>query len=179
MQAQEYDTSLTDAPERALAALPIRRDKELFLRELLRELAGVIEDTVGLEQAESFIAMVGDRIGAVMSDEYRDGLGVASLDLEHVAAALVDLKRRIDGDFRVVRVAPDYIELVNARCPFGEHVHGRPSLCMMTSSVFGRIAADNFGFARVEIPEAIANGDGRCRVTVHLTPGETGRNFFR
>ena len=41
---------------------------------------------------------------------------------------------------------------------------------MMTSNVFGRIAADNLGYARVRLLETIANGDPQCHVVVHLTP---------
>jgi len=41
---------------------------------------------------------------------------------------------------------------------------------MMTSNVFGRIAADNTGYAAVEIEDAIARGDANCRVIVYLTP---------
>ena len=33
----------------------------------------------------------------------------------------------------------DRIVLGNRRCPFGEKVLGRPSMCMMTSNVFGSI----------------------------------------
>ena len=53
---------------------------------------------------------------------------------------------------------------------------------MMTSNVFGSIAAENLGYARVQIDEAIARGDPGCRVTVFLTPSdeESGaREYFR
>ena len=39
---------------------------------------------------------------------------------------------------------------------------------MMTSNVFGRIAADNLGYAGVHIEEAIARGDPGCRVIISL-----------
>ena len=60
---------------------------------------------------------------------------------------------------------------------------GRPSLCMMTSNVFGSIAARNLGYARVELQETIAEGAPGCRVTVHLRgpgAGEAwgGREYF-
>jgi hypothetical protein len=65
-----------------------------------------------------------------------------------VADALVDLKRRIGGDFFVIEQGDDKIVLGNRRCPFGEMVEGRASICMMTSNVFGSIIADNLGFAK-------------------------------
>ena len=75
------------------------------------------------------------------------------------------------------------IVLGNRACPFGELVRDRPSLCMMTSNVFGRIAAENLGYARVELRETIARGDPGCRVVVHLVPGDEAdpqaREYFR
>lgn len=160
------------------ADAPIARDRELFLRELVRELAAVLEQTVGLDEAEGFLAKVGNRIGRVMNDEYRAAAGTERLDIARIGAALVDLKRRIDGGFRVVALEPDRIVLQNTACPFGEHVAGRTSLCMMTSNVFGRIAAENAGYGRVELLETIARGDPGCRVVVHFTEGGPGREYF-
>lgn len=159
-------------------SLPIGRDRDQFLRELVRELAGVIEDTTGLEEAEGFISTVGGRIGAMMNDEYRRHIGEERLGLDQVAVVLVDLKRRIDGGFRVESIDGERIVLVNDRCPFGEYVVGRQSLCMMTSNVFGRIVADNLGHARVDIEQAIARGDEGCRVVIDLSGGGAGREYF-
>ncbi len=165
--------------ERAIFAdAKIERDRDRFLRELLRELAGVLEDAVGLEEAEGFIAMVGSRIGDAMNADYCAVAGTDQLDIEQVAAALVDLKARINGGFTVESLEYNRIVLVNSACPFGELVVGRPSLCMMTSNVFGRIAANNLGYARVELDETIARGDKGCRVSIHLDPIGGGREYF-
>ena len=43
---------------------------------------------------------------------------------------------------------------------------------MMTSNVFGVIAAENLGYARVVLEETIATGSPGCRVVVHLKPDE-------
>lgn len=156
----------------------IDRNRDRFLRELLRDLAGVLEDAVGLAEAESFIAMVGSRMGEAMNADYRAAAGTDCLDLNQVAAALVDLKARIEGGFSVESLHNDRIVLVNTACPFGELVVGRPSLCMMTSNVFGRIAADNLGYARIDLEETIARGHERCRVTIYLNPDGQGREYF-
>lgn len=154
------------------------RDRDKFTRELLRELIEVLEDAVGQEEAEGFIGLVGGRIGVRMNQEYRSVSSVENLDRRQVAAALVDLKRRIDGGFSIESIDDDRIVLVNAACPFGEYVVGRQSLCAMTSNVFGRVAADNLGYARVELPETIAAGDARCRVVVHFSEDGAGREYF-
>ncbi len=160
-------------------AAPIHRDRDVFLRALLSELAALLEDGVGLEQSAGYIAQVGDRIGREMNADYLEAAGTDRLGLEQVAAALVDLKRRIEGGFSVESIDDEKIVLVNTACPFGRYVEGRRSLCMMTSSVFGRIGADNLGYARVEIEKAIARGDPGCRVVVHLTEGDAGIEYAR
>mgnify|MGYP001328816425 FL=1 len=165
------------------AALPMRRDREAFLLELIRGLTGTLEDVIGREDSEGFISVVGARIGEAMSRDYAEALETTELSTEQLAAVLVDLKRRIEGGFSIESISTDEIVLVNSRCPFGDYVKGRESLCMMTSNVFGRISANNSGYAYVRIDEAIARGDGRCRVVVSLKPGmarqsASGREYF-
>jgi predicted ArsR family transcriptional regulator len=150
---------------------PIPLDRDVFFRSLIRELAGTLEDVVGLKEASGFIAIVGQRIGEMLDQHYRESLGVEELEREQVADALVDLKRRIGGDFFIVEQNADRIVLGNRRCPFGEKVLGRPSMCMMTSNVFGSVSAQNLGYAKVELRKTIALGDPGCVVVVHLKPG--------
>lgn len=153
-----------------VAALDVGLDRDVFLRELVGQLVGTLEDVVGLDQAEGYVSVVGRAIGAMLDRRYRSAMGADRLDTESIAAVLVDLKRRIEGGFRIASVEGGRIVLVNAACPFGDRVIGRPSLCMMTMNVFGTIAAENAGFARVAIPEAIATGAAGCRVVIDLDP---------
>jgi predicted ArsR family transcriptional regulator len=164
--------------------LPVPLNRDVFLRTLLRELAGTLQDTVGLDEASGFVSVVGQRIGDYINEEYKRALGVDRLSREQVAEVLVDLKRRIEGDFFIIEQDDRKIVLGNRACPFAEKVVGRPALCMMTSNVFGVIAAENLGYAKVVIEEAIARGDAGCRVLVHLKPGEEsqqreGREYFQ
>ena len=97
---------------------------------------------------------------------------------------LVDLKRRINGDFYVIEEDDTKIVLGNRRCPFEDKVLGRRSMCMMTSNVFGSIAAENLGYAKVELQETIAAGHPECRVVVHLQPtpeaeAAEGREYYK
>jgi predicted ArsR family transcriptional regulator len=173
----------THTPDPAVQGADIGLERDVFLRTLLRELSGTLEEVVGLEEASGFISVVGARIGHQLDVGYRDALDAPELTRDQVADVLVDLKRRIEGDFAIESVDADRIVLVNRACPFGDKVVGRPSLCMMTSNVFGSIAADNLGYAKVELQETIARGDGGCRVTVHLRPtvaslDADGREYF-
>ncbi len=147
-------------------------DRDLFFRQMIRDLAGTLQDVVGPDESKGFIAVVGAHMGDRLNTLYREHLGQSVLDREELAPTLVDLKSRIGGDFYVIEETETAIVLGNRRCPFGESVAGRPSLCMMTSNVFGRIAAENLGYARVSIERAIANGDEGCRVVIRLTPGD-------
>tara|TARA_R110002049_G_scaffold44333_5_gene129983 strand:+ start:32830 stop:33174 length:345 start_codon:yes stop_codon:yes gene_type:complete len=113
-----------------------------------------------------------------MNDEYLAAAGTDTLDLAQVAAVLVDLKARIDGGFSIETMDTDKIVLVNTACPFGAYVKERESLCMMTSNVFGRIAANNLGYARVSLDRTIARGDDGCRVTVYFDPDGEGREYY-
>ena len=162
--------------------LPLERD--VFLRTLLRHLAGTLQDVVGISEASGFISVVGQKIGEEINQAYRQALSVDQLNRAQVAEVLVDLKRRIKGDFYIIEQNDDRIVLGNRVCPFGDKVLDRPALCMMTSNVFGRIAAENLGYAKVEIKESIAQGDPGCRIVVYLKPSAEvdtapGREYFK
>jgi predicted ArsR family transcriptional regulator len=164
-----------------ISELPISLERDLFLRTLLRELAGTLQDVVGIEEASGFVSVVGQRIGDQIDAEYKTALGVSTLTPKQVAEVLVDLKRRIRGDFFVIEEDDKKIVLGNRACPFADKVVDRPALCMMTSNVFGVIAAENLGYAKVVIETAIARGDATCRVVVYLSPDEQtdGREYFK
>jgi predicted ArsR family transcriptional regulator len=165
-----------------LEHLDVGLERDVFLRSLLRELSGSLQDVVGLQEASGYISIVGAAVGKDLDARYKRALEIDHLSRDQVAQVLVDLKQRIKGDFYVVEEREDRIVLASRSCPFGEFVKDRPALCMMTSNVFGHIAAENLGYARVQIDRAIARGDTGCHVTVFLTPtADTGeaREYFR
>lgn len=152
----------------ASADIPLERD--VFLRTLIRELSGTLQDVVGLEDAAGFVSVVGQRMGEQINSEYRQALEVGQLNRQQVADVLVDLKRRIQGDFYVIEESDEKIVLGNRQCPFAEKVLDRPAMCMMTSNVFGVVTSDNLGYAKVSLEQTIAKGDPGCRVVVYLKP---------
>jgi predicted ArsR family transcriptional regulator len=164
--------------------LDVALNRDEFLRSLIRELAGSLQEVVGLEEASGFVSMVGQRIGEQINETYRSALEVKGLSRTQVADVLVDLKRRIQGDFYIIEQDDEKIVLGNRACPFAEKVIGRPALCMMTSNVFGVIAAENLGYGKVVLEKTIAQGDGMCRVVVYLKPTDeanaaNGREYFK
>lgn len=175
---------MTQQVKPSVKDLPVHLDRDLFTRVVIRELSGTLQEVVGLEEASGFISLVGQKIGERINQEYQQALGVDQLTREEVRDVLVDLKRRIQGDFYVIEENNDKIVLGNRRCPFGDKVLDRPALCMMTSNVFGSITAENLGYAKVELQETIAKHDQGCRVVVHLkaTPESAhveGREYFK
>ncbi len=155
--------------------LPIERDQ--FLRTMIRELAGTLQEIVGIEEAAGFLNVVGYRTGQHVNDIYHKAFQLSNLSREQVTAVLVDWKRRIEGDFFVIEESDDKIVLGNRKCPFAEQIEGREAMCVMTSNIFGAIAADNLGYARVELQDTIAKGASECRVVVYLKPDESSDDF--
>jgi predicted ArsR family transcriptional regulator len=181
MSAVSVDSS---SALQVLRDLSVPLERDLFLRTLLRELAGTLQEVVGLEEAAGFISVVGQNVGDQINASYKAALGVSQLSREQVSAVLVDLKRRIQGDFYVIEEDDEKIVFGNRACPFAEKVLGRPAMCMMTSNVFGGIAAENLGYAKVVLEETIAQGHAGCRVVVHLKPtpeaeAADGREYFQ
>ena len=174
----------TAKPEVAVSQAKIPLERDTFIRMLIRELSGTLQEVIGLEEASGFISVVGQKIGDEIDREYKDALQVSSLTRIQVRDVLVDLKRRIQGDFFVIEETDEKIVFGNRRCPFGEKVLDRPSLCMMTSNVFGSIAAENLGYSKVVLEKTMARHDPGCRVTVYLQPTAEaeqaqGREYFQ
>ncbi|MGK5629188.1 methanogen output domain 1-containing protein [Streptomyces sp. URMC 123] len=162
----------------------VHLDRDVFMRGLVRELATSLESIIGLEEASGYISLVGQSVGSQINDAYAEALGLSRLNREQTADVLVDLKQRIGGDFFLISQDDERIVLGSRTCPFAEKVLGRDSMCMMTSNIFGTIAARNLGYARVELEETIARGHTGCRVVVHLRPeldmddDDPGREYF-
>jgi predicted ArsR family transcriptional regulator len=164
--------------------LDVALERDGFLRTLVRELAGTLEEVVGIDDASGYISVVGTAMGEEISREYRRAFRVDALTREQVVDVLVDLKRRIRGDFYVVEQAEDKVVLGNRTCPFAEKVVGRRSICMMTSNVFGHLAAENLGYGKVELQRTIAEGHPECRVVIYFARSDeaaaaSGREYVR
>ena len=176
--------SLSTDIQNPISELDIPLERDVFLRTILRELSGTLENVVGLEEASGFISIVGQSIGDQINKSYKKSLKVSKLSRQEVAQVLVDLKKRIQGEFYVIEQSDEKIVFGNHLCPFAEKVIGRPSMCMMTSNVFGSIASDNLGYAKVELQTTIAQGASSCRVVVYLELTEDaeeaeGREYFQ
>ena len=97
--------------------VPLERDG--FMRTIIRELSGTLQDVVGQEEASGFISVVGQTMGHRINSDYKQALGTDTLSRTQVEAVLVDLKSRINGDFYIIESSDEAIVLGNNACPFG------------------------------------------------------------
>jgi predicted ArsR family transcriptional regulator len=174
----------TKNEQKQIEQLDIPLERDGFCRTLISELAGTLQDVVGLEEAAGFISVVGQTIGRKINSDYQQALGIKCLNRQQVEDVLLDLKHRIKGNFSIEQSDDEKIVFSNTRCPFEDKVIGRPSMCMMTSNVFGSIAADNLGYARVVLHETIAEGSPGCKISVFLKEAKQesepeGREYYQ
>jgi len=170
--------------ETSITPLDVSLESDLFIRTLFQELSGTLEKVVGTEEASEFISIVAENMGKEVDRKYKSALQVYNLSREQVAEVLVDLKNRIQGDFYIIEESDEKIVFGNRACPFRDKVRNRPSMCMMTSNLFGSIAAENLGYAKVELQETIAQGNPGCRVVIYLrltkeAENSPGREYFK
>lgn len=156
----------------------VTRNRELFLGKIIGTLADTLEELVGPEEVQSFLTQVGTVLGRKLNDEYREQFNAKKLSARQTAAALIDLKTKIGGNFEVAEFTGNNFTIKNSSCPFGENINGRPSMCQIECSIFGRIVADNLGYARITIEDSIANGAPGCTVVIELDDTGSSGDFF-
>src|ERR1051326_2245535 len=125
---------------------PIPLDRDVFMRHLVTSLGFLNESILGSDLAGAYVMNVGLSMGAAIEAQYKQYWGLERpFTLEEYAHVIVDLKRKIQGNFSLVSQDPAKVVVRTTSCPFDALVRQSPSLCFMTSSVFGGIAARNFG----------------------------------
>lgn len=150
-------------------ATPIALDRDTFMRRLIASLGFLNEGILGSDVAGAYIMNVGLSMGAAIEAEYKRFWGIErNFTLDEYAHVIVDLKQKIQGNFSLVDKDSAKVVVRTTSCPFDAFVRQSPSLCFMTSSVFGGIAARNFGYAKTVLHKRIALGDPGCYVTVYL-----------
>ena len=141
-----------------------------FLQTFILELMHASEQQ-GQKHCEYLIEHIAKTAGCFFEETYREETHNSKLlDKEHYTELILGLKNNIGGKFSLASSNKDCITVTNTCCPFGDRVTNFPELCRMTSSVFGGIAARNFGYAKVEIKQSIARHDGQCEVCIYTNP---------
>ena len=104
--------SSTPFPPPLLSSADIQLDRDIFLRALLRELSGTLENVVGLDDASGFISVVGQRVGEWIEAEYRAVLGSSQMDREQVTAVLNEYLEVFQG----VASLEDWVTVAGGAC---------------------------------------------------------------
>lgn len=164
--------------------LDITLNRDSLLQTFLKHLSGTLQKVVGIEEASGFMSLVSQQVGLEVNECYKKAWHLPELTREQISEVLIDLKRRVQGNFSIAEQDEDKIVFVNTVCPFGENVVGNELLCMMTSNVFGTVVAENLGYSKVSIEKSIARGDSGCRVVVYFKPtpvvqSVAGREYFK
>ncbi len=141
-----------------------------FLQTFILELMHASE-LQGQKHCEQLIEHIAKTAGCFFEETYREDTHKSELlDKESYIELILGLKNNIGGKFSLASSTQDCITVTNSCCPFGDRVTNFPELCRMTSSVFGGIAARNFGYAKVEIKQSIARHNGKCEVCIYTSP---------
>lgn len=154
---------------------------DLF-KALVASMAELLESIAGIDDACAYVSGIAARLAADIEKRYKSALGVQHLNRDQLIEILIDLKNRAGGGFSVLERSEDQIVFGNCACPLGDAAVNHPSLCMLTSNIFGRLTANAVGYAAVDLEETIAKGSAGCRVVLHLKrtePGPDTREYFR
>lgn len=161
-------TSLDPQSNEASPSRVFQIDREFYFAAVVNGLAHALASG---EQDKRLIERVGLYAGQLFEQIYRNEWQITRpLTIREFADLILDVKRRVHGDYNLVSIDESKVVLANRACPFNDWIDNTPSLCELTTSVFGGIAARNFGYAKVILHERIAAGDAGCHVTVYVQP---------
>lgn len=166
----------------SIGALEIDFDHHGLFNILVADMAELLESIAGVEDACAYVSGIAARLGTDIEKQYKTALGVQRLNRDQLLEILIDLKNRAGGAFSIVEQDEDRVVFSNCACPLGRAAANRPSLCMLTSNIFGRLTANAVGYAAVDLEETIASGAAECRVVLHLKriePGPGTREYYR
>lgn len=154
-----------------MAARPFDMTPVSFLQSFTTRALHLAQRLTPSHAAPACIESLGLAASSELEENYRRESGVdGPFDADPYADCIVGIKNAIGGDFTRAPAEPGTVRVVARQCPFGDAVKQAPELCRTTASVFGAIAARNFGDARVQLRKRIATGDGMCEICIHLNP---------
>lgn len=143
--------------------------RESFMLELIAHLSKLTDSIFGNHLGREYIIATAIQMGQAIDEKYKRFHKLSSrLNVDQYASLVVNLKQSIGGDFYLVEKTSNKVVVAASTCPFAGIINQVPNLCMVTSGVFGGIAAINFGFGKVSLRERIGIGKSRCEVCIYL-----------
>jgi len=137
--------------------------------EVITHFSKLTDFLFGNHLGREYIVATGMQMGQIIDEKFKRFHKLSGfLNLEQYAALVVNLKQSIGGDFYLVEKTSNKVVVAANTCPFGNIITRASNLCMITSGVFGGIAALNFGFGKVSLRKRIGLGESQCEVCVYL-----------
>ncbi len=135
------------------------------LRGILDSVGAVLHPSA-LRQA---LRQIGIKLGRQASEQYRLVNGVSDpLSRQDYARCLLSLKDIWGWDCVMLDERANSLSLRIPHCPFGSSAASGSELCGLESAVFGGIAADQFGYAKVCLNRGCGTPPQNCLVTIHI-----------
>ncbi|MEW6544871.1 MAG: LuxR C-terminal-related transcriptional regulator [Nitrospirota bacterium] len=119
---------------------------------------------------QCMLQRIGVQIGRQVSEQHRLTLGL-SLPFsrkEYGRCLSQSLPERMGWPCSLLEETADRLRFNIPSCPFGRSVAGNSDFCRLTSGVFGGIAADQFGYAKVCLTQGHGTPPRNCCVTVYI-----------
>jgi hypothetical protein len=87
----------------SIRQLDISLERDIFLRNLLRELSGTLEELIGIEEASGYISIVGQKIADWINEDYRtaaqlETLPVATLTIRYQIQEMLRIEKTFDSE---------------------------------------------------------------------------------
>jgi DNA-binding CsgD family transcriptional regulator len=116
------------------------------------------------------LGRIGEQIGRQVSEQHRltHGLRLPFSRKEYGRCLSQSLPERMGWPCSLLEETADRLRFGIAACPFGRTTTSTPEFCWLTSGVFGGIAADHFGYAKVCLSRGSGTPPRNCCVTVYI-----------
>lgn len=142
-----------------------------YLRAVLDNVAEVYEAHLGRHDAELFMA---ESAYALAADHSANAVRSAQPDrptMAHVAREVDEAIARLDEPITIADASDRQMTLISPS------PSGARSRFMMNLYLFGHIAADALGYARVVLHESSPGSEEPWKIVIHTTPGGGGAEF--
>jgi hypothetical protein len=116
------------------------------------------------------MSIVGQTLGDQIDRDYKQALTVSNLTREQVAHVLVDLNRRIHGDFCVIEEDENKIVLGKSSLPIRRPSHLSSVPVHVHQQYFRCDCRGKSGLRQGRAAREDAKGQPGCRVVVHFNP---------
>jgi predicted ArsR family transcriptional regulator len=144
--------------------IPVNINDKEFLRSMLLGTISSLDENTSKEAIRKSALKIAKNI----EELYKRFYDVEKLNLDQFCEAVVDVEKKIGGEFKVVEKSNNRVIFRVLSCPLTKC----PGMCTVTSTILGTLAAKSFGYSKVILKKTIARGSDNCYIIVHLKKSE-------